>query len=167
MVFPWISITARRALWKGSAALALGAASRGIVQPLGYSAPARCDTGPSLPGMPSSWEELVPIGGGLSVGSLLGFCSGFALKKAGKAATVMFGGIFCLQQALAYKGYIAVNWDKVEKDLTYLLDVNQDGKLDAKDLDHGYAMALKVLQYNAASVTGGFGAGFLVGVRKG
>mmetsp|Transcript_19247 Transcript_19247/g.57813 ORF Transcript_19247/g.57813 Transcript_19247/m.57813 type:complete len:168 (+) Transcript_19247:66-569(+) len=167
MVLPRAGAALRRTAWNGAAALALGAVTTG-----GANRPLACggDSKPLIPGLPalpSSWEELGPIGGGISIGSLLGFCSGFALKKTGKAATAVFGGIFCLQQGLAYQGYITVNWDKVEKDLTQLLDVNKDGKVDVKDLDHGYAMVLKVLQHNAYSVSGGFGAGFLYGIRKG
>mmetsp|Transcript_50851 Transcript_50851/g.145316 ORF Transcript_50851/g.145316 Transcript_50851/m.145316 type:complete len:151 (+) Transcript_50851:1-453(+) len=124
----------------------------------------RCDAGPA--GLPSL-EELAPLGGGVTLGTLLGLCSGFALKKAGKAAAIVFGGVFCLQQALAYKGYVTVNWPAVERDLTCLLDLNKDGVVDAKDLNHSYVLALRVLQHNALPISSGFGAGFLYGVKKG
>eukprot|EP00931_Biecheleriopsis_adriatica_P113530 TRINITY_DN88596_c0_g1_i1.p1 TRINITY_DN88596_c0_g1~~TRINITY_DN88596_c0_g1_i1.p1 ORF type:complete len:194 (+),score=47.50 TRINITY_DN88596_c0_g1_i1:75-584(+) len=134
------------------------------------SSPALCDGGSNpFSGMklPSSMEELVPLGESISVGGLSGFCSGFALKKVGKAAAVIFGGIFALQQALAYNGYVTVNWEKVEKDMSKLLDTNKDGKLDAKDLGVGYKKALEILQYNNAGLSGGFAGGFLLGVRYG
>ncbi|CAK9043619.1 unnamed protein product [Durusdinium trenchii] len=128
-------------------------------------APARCDGLPFK--LPTSVEELVPFGQTVSVGGLMGVCSGFALKKVGKLAAGLFGGLFCLQQALAYQGYVTVNWSKVEKDLTEVLDVNKDGKLDAGDVNEGYTKVLKVLQSNTAGLSGGFAGGFLLGVRLG
>mmetsp|Transcript_41239 Transcript_41239/g.81383 ORF Transcript_41239/g.81383 Transcript_41239/m.81383 type:complete len:162 (-) Transcript_41239:83-568(-) len=116
---------------------------------------------------PLSVEDLAPVGGGISIGSIVGFCAGFALKKTGKAAAIVFGLIYSFQQALAYQGYITVNWPRVEQDLTSLLDLNKDGKVDAKDFNAGYASALKVLQHNTVAISGGFGAGFLYGVKKG
>eukprot|EP00441_Pelagodinium_beii_P014796 CAMPEP_0197665394 /NCGR_PEP_ID=MMETSP1338-20131121/59201_1 /TAXON_ID=43686 ORGANISM="Pelagodinium beii, Strain RCC1491" /NCGR_SAMPLE_ID=MMETSP1338 /ASSEMBLY_ACC=CAM_ASM_000754 /LENGTH=113 /DNA_ID=CAMNT_0043244187 /DNA_START=191 /DNA_END=532 /DNA_ORIENTATION=- len=112
-------------------------------------------------------EEFLPIGETISVGGVLGLCSGFVLKKVGKAAAVIVGGIFCLQQGLAYQGYVTVNWDKIEKDFKEVLDLNKDGKVDAKDLNSGYLQTLKILQSNTAGLSGGFGAGFLLGVRYG
>ena len=117
--------------------------------------------------MPTNMEELVPFGQTISLGGLMGACSGFALKKVGKFAAGLFGALFCFQQALAYQGYVTMNWSKIEKDLTDLLDVNKDGKFDAGDLNMGYTKVLKVLQNNTAGLSGGFAGGFLLGVRVG
>eukprot|EP00435_Cladocopium_sp_Y103_P016711 s2634_g4.t1 len=124
--------------------------------------PSRCD-GFKMP----TAEELVPLGQTVSLGGLMGVCSGFALKKVGKFAAGLFGALFCVQQALAYQGYVTMNWPKIEKDLTEFLDVNQDGKFDAGDLNVGYTKVLKVLQSNTAGLSGGFAGGFLLGVRVG
>ncbi|CAJ1352867.1 unnamed protein product [Effrenium voratum] len=99
--------------------------------------------------------------------SRMGACSGFALKKAGKVAAGVFGTLFLLQQALAYQGYVTVNWEKVEKDMTAVLDLNKDGKFDAADVNTGYMKVLKVCENNTAGLSGGFAAGFLLGVRAG
>ena len=112
-------------------------------------------------------EELVPMGSGISVGSIFGVCTGFALKKAGRAAAVVVGGVFIFQQGLAHMGYVKVDWAKVEKDVTALLDQNGDGKLDEKDMASFYIKAIKMLETNNAAISGGFGAGFLYGMRKG
>merc|ERR1711879_279105 len=109
----------------------------------------------------------MPMGTSISLGSIMGLASGFALKKAGAVAAVVFGGIYAFEQGLAYMNYITINWPAVEKDLTALLDVNKDGKVDEKDLQSGYLLALKVLQGNSLAASGGFGAGFLLGVKKG
>merc|ERR1719291_876449 len=100
------------------------------------------------------------------MGSILGFTSGFALKKISSGAAVIFGGLFAIQQGLAYAGYVNVNWKKVEADLTTLLDVNKDGKIDEKDYGVAYKKVLEVLQYNGAGCGGGFTA-FCMASRRG
>mmetsp|Transcript_87389 Transcript_87389/g.182876 ORF Transcript_87389/g.182876 Transcript_87389/m.182876 type:complete len:203 (+) Transcript_87389:35-643(+) len=112
-------------------------------------------------------EDLGPFAGSVSVGTLLGFCSGFAVKKTGKAAAFVVGCLFCLQQSLSYAGYITVNWKKVEDDLTKLLDTNNDGTLDMTDANAHYFKMLEILQHNTYSLSAGFGGGFLYGVKKG
>merc|ERR1719468_83753 len=103
----------------------------------------------------------------MTVSSVFGFFSGFVVKKAGTAAAVIVGGIYCLQQALAYGDYVHMNWPKVEKDMVALLDVNKDGKVDEKDFNEFYVKWLGHFQHNPYSVSGGFGAGFLYGVKLG
>mmetsp|Transcript_52715 Transcript_52715/g.133859 ORF Transcript_52715/g.133859 Transcript_52715/m.133859 type:complete len:177 (-) Transcript_52715:76-606(-) len=130
------------------------------------------DSGFKMPSMASSMAmfspaDLGPLGGSLSVGSTLGFCSGYAVKKTGKAAAFFVGCIFCMQQALSYLGYVEVNWKNVERDLMSVMDVNGDGKIDAQDMNLHYVKLLKMLQHNTYSLSGGFGAGFLYGVKKG
>eukprot|EP00930_Biecheleria_cincta_P078174 TRINITY_DN65585_c0_g1_i1.p1 TRINITY_DN65585_c0_g1~~TRINITY_DN65585_c0_g1_i1.p1 ORF type:complete len:181 (+),score=53.42 TRINITY_DN65585_c0_g1_i1:51-545(+) len=135
----------------------------------GAASSVRCDGGSSFGGMkiPSSFEAMIPVGQTLSVGGVLGLCSGFIMKKVGKAAAGIVGGIFVLQQGLAYQGYITVNWNKVEQDMIRVLDVNGDGKFDQKDMESGYLKTLSVLQQNTAGMSGGFAGGFLLGVRYG
>eukprot|EP01099_Mayorella_cantabrigiensis_P001347 TRINITY_DN1585_c0_g1_i1.p1 TRINITY_DN1585_c0_g1~~TRINITY_DN1585_c0_g1_i1.p1 ORF type:complete len:110 (-),score=32.51 TRINITY_DN1585_c0_g1_i1:17-346(-) len=69
----------------------------------------------------------------IGIGFVGGFCSAVALKSAGRAAAVLFGGAFIFLQYLSYKGYIQVDWQKVEKSMITSLDQNADGKLDKKD----------------------------------
>ena len=52
----------------------------------------------------------------MSVGSVMGYCSGYALKKVGKAMAVVVGLGFVGLQSAAYGGYITVNWMKVADD---------------------------------------------------
>eukprot|EP00933_Yihiella_yeosuensis_P037274 TRINITY_DN31178_c0_g1_i1.p1 TRINITY_DN31178_c0_g1~~TRINITY_DN31178_c0_g1_i1.p1 ORF type:complete len:169 (-),score=33.04 TRINITY_DN31178_c0_g1_i1:368-874(-) len=168
MLFSRTGILARRA---AQASLATGALGSAVT---GFTVPVRCEGDKpsaqkiSFGGVfPSTLEELKPVGASVSLGSLTGFVSGFTVKKIGKAAAVLFGGVYVLQQALAYNGYITINWPKVEKDLICVLDLNKDGKFDEKDFEHGYLYLYKVLQTNTAATSGGFGGGFLLGVRYG
>jgi len=117
-----------------------------------------------MPSMDSLKDvDMAALGGTIGMGTIFGFTSGFALKKVGTAAAVVFGSIFVFEQALAYFGYITVDWKKVEKDLSAVLDVNHDGKIDQKDLGIGYKKVLEVLQTNGAGCGGSFAWGVALG----
>lgn len=119
-------------------------------------------------------NNMQPLTGGLSVGGVSGIATGFTLKKIGKAVGVVFGSLYLLFQLAATYDYIKINWPVVERDITNLLDFNQDGKIDEKDLSAWYFRTISMLSKdtddglaakNAAA--GSFGAGFLLGFRKG
>eukprot|EP00929_Paragymnodinium_shiwhaense_P024772 TRINITY_DN15144_c0_g1_i1.p2 TRINITY_DN15144_c0_g1~~TRINITY_DN15144_c0_g1_i1.p2 ORF type:complete len:181 (+),score=61.35 TRINITY_DN15144_c0_g1_i1:86-628(+) len=179
LLFRGVQTFARRSAWGGAAASLCGAAAASAFSPSpcgsSFSAVHCADGKPVAPGqfsamldsLPPSMRELVPMGSGITVGTVFGYTSGFAIKKAGKAAAFVVGSVFALQQALAYRGYITINWPVVEKDFITILDLNKDGKVDEKDFEQGYLFALKVLQHNAMAVSGGFGAGLLLGFKHG
>jgi len=102
----------------------------------------------------------------LSYGFISGYCSGLALKKAGRAAAVVFGLGFVVLQGLASSGYVTVDHAKVKKEVENMLDLNQDGKLDQKDGQIAAKKLMEVLQYNMPA-GGGFAAGFVGGFRSG
>ncbi|KAJ3391360.1 hypothetical protein HDU84_006105 [Entophlyctis sp. JEL0112] len=62
------------------------------------------------------------------VAVLLGACSGFAAKKIAKGAGLTIGLGFMGLQALAYTGFVKVDWSKVESALVKKLDADGDGK---------------------------------------
>mmetsp|Transcript_3587 Transcript_3587/g.9168 ORF Transcript_3587/g.9168 Transcript_3587/m.9168 type:complete len:221 (+) Transcript_3587:124-786(+) len=103
-----------------------------------------------------------PIAGQLSTGALFGYCSGFALQKAGSVAAVMVGAGFTFLQGLAYYGYIDVNWRKVEGDLLSRLDFDGDGEITVKDAHAAFQHLEKVLLFNLPA-----GAGFTSGLLYG
>merc|ERR1719343_1388576 len=72
--------------------------------------------------------------GQISYGFVCGFCSGYALKKAGRTAAFLFGTGFILSQGLSYTGYINVNYERLHKDISDMMDVNDDGKVDEQDV---------------------------------
>lgn len=112
-------------------------------------------------------EGAMPIAGGCGVGGVLGFSAGYFLKKTGQAVCFVFGGLFVLQQSLAYLEYVNVNWPKVNKDLTQLFDMNKDGVIDVNDFSAGQNLAVKVLKTNPEYVSGSFTAGLLYGMKRG
>lgn len=46
----------------------------------------------------------------------MGYCSGFALKKVGKALAVVVGLGFVAVQGAVYGGYLNVDWAKIKAD---------------------------------------------------
>lgn len=113
---------------------------------------------------PSEWMEL---GESFTMGTCLGFCSGYALKKVGRAAAVAVGGLVVIFQSAARQGYVEVKWDAIERDFNNAVDFNQDGKVDASDARHAWGKALDVLTDHMGSAGAGFAAGMLLGLRRG
>eukprot|EP00184_Porphyridium_aerugineum_P008650 CAMPEP_0184693792 /NCGR_PEP_ID=MMETSP0313-20130426/1953_1 /TAXON_ID=2792 /ORGANISM="Porphyridium aerugineum, Strain SAG 1380-2" /LENGTH=121 /DNA_ID=CAMNT_0027151963 /DNA_START=350 /DNA_END=715 /DNA_ORIENTATION=- len=109
---------------------------------------------------------LVPNAEALGFGTITGIAAGAFAKRLGKAAVVTFGGIFSLFQVAAYYDLIEVKWDKVEKLVMGNIDMNKDGAVDAKDAQLGLQKAISILSNHMPATAGGFGAGFLVGLKK-
>ena len=61
-------------------------------------------------------EKLKPLLTELSFGSIVGYCSGYAMKKVGKALAFVIGVGFISLQTVVHLGYIDVNWTKVRDD---------------------------------------------------
>ncbi|OQR99714.1 hypothetical protein ACHHYP_04872 [Achlya hypogyna] len=105
-------------------------------------------------------------GGQISWGFMMGACSGFALKKVSKVGAVMIGCAFMAMQTASYYGYLDVNYKKLERDITDMLDFNKDGKFDSKDIEAMYKKMMNVLEFSLPAGSG-YAAGFLIGFRSG
>mmetsp|Transcript_29214 Transcript_29214/g.43087 ORF Transcript_29214/g.43087 Transcript_29214/m.43087 type:complete len:187 (+) Transcript_29214:104-664(+) len=102
----------------------------------------------------------------LSYGFVMGYCSGLALKKAGRAAAVVLGMGFMTLQGLQHMGYIEVNHGALKSQVENLMDLNKDGKVDEKDAQEALDRVQEVLTVGLPA-GGGFGAGFIGGLRSG
>lgn len=102
----------------------------------------------------------------LSYGFVCGYCSGYALKKVGKIAAVMTGLGFMTLQTLNYSGYIKVDHEKLKKDVEGLMDLNEDGQVDEKDLAVASDKIVEIMSFGLPSGCG-FAAGFFGGLRSG
>ena len=124
-------------------------------------------------------------GGHLSYGFFAGYLSGLALKKFGRIASLTLGMGFVMLQTLAYHGYIDVNHEKVARQVEEILDRNGDGVVDSEDIKSVVEELRKVVGFGildddeedsekegngkikAIAGGGGFGLGFLGGLRSG
>lgn len=102
--------------------------------------------------------------GQLGYGFMMGYCSGYCVKKVSKLIAFAVGGVFCTMQYLSWKGYANVNQDKLKHEVENLMDLNHDGKIDAQDAKLAYQKIHDVLSYNVP-VGGGFTAGLGMGLR--
>lgn len=103
----------------------------------------------------------------LTLGSVAGFCSGYALKKVSKAAAIAVGVGFVGLQLLRYHGVISdVDWGHVEESLVRALDTDGDGKLTLNDLRTHFIRTVGVLGFNLPSGAA-FGGAFVLGLRYG
>ncbi|WP_019585412.1 FUN14 domain-containing protein [Deinococcus apachensis] len=100
-------------------------------------------------------DALRPLLPDLSVGAVLGFATGFALKKIGRVALLGLGLLFITVQVLAYFDLVTVNWPRVQALADPLL--RQGGEV-------GGVWVGRVLTANLP-FAGAFTAGLLVGLR--
>jgi len=98
-----------------------------------------------------------------SVGGLLGYCTGKAARSASNAAAVSVGACIALLGALNSRGYLTMNYTKMERDLMSLLDLNKDGELDREDYDFLTKKFVRLLSDNGVGSATGFTAGFWKG----
>ena len=116
--------------------------------------------------MAQALEKLSPAMSQLSVGSVMGFCSGYAMKKVGKALAVVVGlGFVALQTAASY-GYLEIKWQKISDAAKKSVDPNSDGKFDKEDIIILWKKVKAVLTTNLPS-NAGFSLGFLCGLKSG
>lgn len=109
----------------------------------------------------------VPAVGTLSFGAMAGFCVAAAAKRAGRAAAVAFGSLILVMQLAAYRGWVYMDWPKVEDDLHALCDANGNGEVDMDDIRFGLDKTVRVLSTNLGTTAAGFASGFAVGLQKG
>ena len=72
--------------------------------------------------MSKAIDKLKPVITQLSFGSVMGYCSGYATKKIGKAAAFAVGVGFICMQGLVSTGYLNINWGKVKDDAIKSVD---------------------------------------------
>ena len=101
----------------------------------------------------------------LTYGFIAGYCSGFALKRAGQTAATVFGLGFVALQTLSYYGYIEISHNKFKSTVENALDLNKDGKVDKSDIRQSFDRLMGVLAYDLPSGAG-FVGGFLGGVKS-
>lgn len=109
-------------------------------------------TATTAPDLAQSLQAMLPD---LSIGALLGFATGVAMKFVGRIALIVVGLLFIAVQLLAWTGIITVDWLKLQSLTEPLL---QRGKTD------GVPWVVRMLTANLP-FAGAFGVGLLLGLR--
>lgn len=99
-------------------------------------------------------DSILPVATTLGLGGVLGWSAAHALKTVGKMLGCLLGIVFILLQVLAYYGIAEIHWDKAAQ-----------AAPATKIASEGFRVLWKVLTYNLP-FTGGFGAGFWLGIKK-
>lgn len=60
-------------------------------------------------------DKVIPLITQLGFGGVIGFCTGFMVKKVSKLAAVIVGLVFVLLQVLSYYGIISIEWGPVKE----------------------------------------------------
>ncbi|KAJ3343031.1 hypothetical protein HDU93_000201 [Gonapodya sp. JEL0774] len=111
-------------------------------------------------------DKAAAMGTDMGTGGILGFATGFATKKAGKVALLVAGTGIASLQYLSSKGLVQVDWLAVDRTAKRYLDLNNDGKIDIADAEIALTEANSYMA-RGMPFAGGFGAGFLAGLRSG
>eukprot|EP00667_Euglena_gracilis_P017417 EG_transcript_18355 len=129
------------------------------------TAPIEAKTAPSDDASTSlvSVHDVAACGYQIGFGSLCGYASGLAMRKFGSIVAYTLGTGFIILQSLQYKGYLSVNWRKVERDYVQLLDVDGDGAVTSKDFNLMSERLKDVLMFDLPAGIG-FGSGWIMGL---
>lgn len=100
------------------------------------------------------FESLLPVGGEITMGGLLGFVTGYAAKKIAKVIAVLAGLQLAVFTYLETRGVLEVNWSK-------LSGLTPDtGQINAQA--SGYLLEMA----SAIPMGGGFTVGAVAGFKK-
>jgi uncharacterized membrane protein (Fun14 family) len=103
--------------------------------------------------------------GKIGYGFMMGYSSGFCLKKVSKVVAFCLGGVFITLQTLSFNGYIKLDYDKMKDVATDQLDLNNDGKIDIQDAKILFDKVNDIVGYNMPA-GGGFTSGLIFGLRS-
>ncbi len=94
----------------------------------------------------------------LGFGAVAGFAAGYALKKVGKLIALAVGLLFVVLQVLAYYGFVAIDWARVQTSVDPLLTPGSVGG--------AWHTLVAILTYNVAFAAA-FVPALVVGLRRG
>lgn len=100
-----------------------------------------------------------------SLSTLLGYCAAVSTKRIGKSLAFIGGLAFISLQAMVHRGYITVDWKKIEKCVVSVVDSDNDGEITDKDLHRYWKKVKQFLTENLPDASG-FSAGFLIGLKS-
>ncbi|XP_019869380.1 FUN14 domain-containing protein 1 isoform X2 [Aethina tumida] len=97
------------------------------------------------------------------LGASTGWVTGFLAMRVGKTAALALGGGIILLQVANEKGYININWDKVNRNLDKVAD-----KVEQQVTGQGPSWVDKVLNFarHNTPFSAGYVGGFLIGLAS-
>ncbi|KAL8180992.1 UNVERIFIED_CONTAM: FUN14 domain-containing protein 2 [Gekko kuhli] len=105
----------------------------------------------------------------LAIGGVTGWCTGFIFQKVGKLAATAVGGGFFLLQIANHTGYIKVDWQMVERDVSKAKEQlkfhGSNHNQLAPEVKTQVDEVISFLKKNVL-LTGGFVGGFLLGMAS-
>lgn len=119
---------------------------------------------------PAISNGLMALAGSLGGGSLIGFTSGYFLKKMAKIALFVIGAFSLVLMYLGYTGVFTVNWDKTERGIREVSQnaINEVVKMvqhTANQFNDGNGVFGNDMIVGGA--VSGFVPSFLIGLKKG
>jgi uncharacterized membrane protein (Fun14 family) len=106
------------------------------------------------------------FGAHLGFGSIAGYAAGKAMRAGTNIGLALAGAGFIGAQMLQSRGYISVDWKKVETEVRAALDVDGDGALTAKDASIAWDTVVDSMRVGVPGGTG-FAAGAAAGFAGG
>ena len=100
---------------------------------------------PEVKGWLTPYLSIFTLGGGI------GFAAGMSTKKMGKVVLKTTIGSLLIIQALNYKGYLSINWDRIKGDINQFAEKKEGTNY------------MQFLLTNIGPVLAGFGLGFHLG----
>jgi FUN14 domain-containing protein 1 len=102
-----------------------------------------------------------PFGTQVGFGAIAGYAAGVALRVAGTAGLAFAGAGFLALQGLQYKGYVEVDWVRVERELRNT--VGDVSKVSSETYNRRLEEVTNVVKFGVPSA-GGFSLGLAYGV---
>ncbi|XP_022107596.1 FUN14 domain-containing protein 1-like [Acanthaster planci] len=107
-------------------------------------------------------KKSVPVQ--VAIGGSTGWVAGYLFQKVGKAAATAVGGGLLVVLIGYHTGHIKINWKKFEKDVNKTKEVVQSRVQQNASYIQTFANQIKTLARKNLVISGGFGAGFLLGM---
>jgi len=116
-----------------------------------------------------SWLEKIVDGGEGNVprqvflGGVSGWLTGFLAMKVGKAAATAIGGGIILLQIANYKGYININWNRLNRDVE---KIGKQIQTEASGKKKDWSDKIRTYAQDNTYTAVGFSGGFLIGLAS-
>ena len=102
--------------------------------------------------------------GQLGYGFVMGYTTGFCVRRTFRIGTLLVGGYFVVSQTLSYSGYKNLKTE-FENTIHRIEKIPQDSEIVKKVMDMYHANLPSSVRYHGPS-TGSFVVGFFLGFRK-